>query len=327
MSRSDIFEGDGKRNLVIPTDSIPPAAWQAIYYHLSKKVETSRQLYTGAFEIKKEDIVDLIHRIEQAAIGYGPQAEKLEFEIDFRDDGSQRLTSLEKYLAIDFSHKRCCTKRVAIDYDFILSPSTELSIDQNPAQKFKVFIIIDQDFFSGDDPEQAGFFNDGIAGKNILTLIEYSDYAVSRSLHAAIEDWVSALPKRKVPFILRVLPKVLKSFYGALPAFGAAAVAIPFIRFSAVVSAIDLVSVILFAICAMTSSFGLLSAFVPWSLDTIAKLQPTSYLLLTAGDAERKLKIQSEGRSRIALFSFIFSTVIVGFLVGTLSSLFADLIG
>lgn len=326
MSRADIFEGDSKKNLVIPTDSIPPAAWQAIYYHLSKKVEVSRQLHTGAFEITKDDIVDLVQRIEQAAVGYGPQAEKVEFEIDFRDDGSYKLSSLEKYLATDFGHKRCCTKRVAIDFDFILSPSTELSIDESPAQKFKVFMIIDQDFFSDDDPEQAGFFTDGVAGKNVLAIVEYSDYAVSRSLHGAIDDWVASLPKRQVPAILRFLPKVLKGFYGAIPALGSAAVAIPFIRFSNPVNTSDVVSTVLIAICAMTFGFGLLRAFVPWSLDTIAKLQPTTYLLLTAGDSERKRKISGENRRRAAIFYFIFSSVIMAFLMGTLSSLFASAI-
>lgn len=140
MSTDILTEGGDEKYLLLPSDRIPPSAWQAIYYHLSKKVETRRKLYPGAFEIAKDDLIDIVNRLNQAITGYGPRATKVEFEIDFRHDTSEKLTSLEKFIALDFAHKRSCAKRISVDLDFILSPATELtSDDKNPPQKFKVF--------------------------------------------------------------------------------------------------------------------------------------------------------------------------------------------
>ena len=233
---TEIFSGNERdnehKNLVIPTANIPPAAWQAIYYHLSKKTEVNRKLHNGAFEIDKNSIIDLIYRLKQSITGYGPQAEKVEFSITFRKDSSEQLSSLERFATSDFSHKSSPTKSLAIDFDFIVCPATELSIDQNPPQKFKVFILLDQDFFSDPDSEQASFFPDGIAGKNIMSVVEYSDYAISRALRATVDEWVSTLPRRDTPAILKSLPKLIRWFRGSLPSFASALAVIPFLRFA-----------------------------------------------------------------------------------------------
>lgn len=316
--------GNDHKNLIIPTDQIPPAAWQAIYYHLSKKVEINRKLHTGAFEIDKNKIVDLVQRLQQSIVAYGPDAQKVEFTVDFRNDSTQKLSGLEKFLVTDLSHKGSATKRVAIDFDFILAPHTEVQAANNPAQKFKVFIILDQDFFADPDPEQPGFFPDGVAGKNILSIVEYSDYSISRSLQSVVDEWVSTLEKREVPPILKALPRVIRWFNGSIPAFAASLVAIPFIRYADPADVGELANLIFIAAMLMFFSFASIKTFVGWSLGVIAKVQPTTFLLVTTGDHGRKTSIEKANLKRSAIFAFSFVTVVVSFLVGTLSNLFAE---
>ncbi|WP_144039861.1 hypothetical protein [Novosphingobium sp. TH158] len=321
-----IDPSEGGKNLVIPTDKIPPAAWQAIYYHLSKKTETRKKLHSGAFTIDKDKIIDLIYRLKQSIVAYGPQAEKVEFTVAFRNDTSEQLSSLEKFIATDVSHKGAQTKSVAIDFDFIVCPANELQGGMMPPQKFKVFMLLDQDFFSDPDPEQAGFFNDGVAGKNVLSVIEYSEYSVSRALQGAVDEWVATLPRRDVPFVLKKLPTSIRAFNGAIPIFAAVLAIVPFMRFSNPLSFSQGALLLLQAMSAALFVFGFMKIFIKWALNTIAKIQPTTYLLISSGDQERRTRIEKEIKRRSARFAFVFGVVIVGFLVGTLSSLFASYI-
>lgn len=314
--------GDGGDNLIIPTGNIPPAAWQAIYYHLSKKVEVTRKLFSGAFTIRKENIIDLIDRLEQVITAYNPQASKVEISFQFRKDTSENLTGKEKFIAFDVSHKASATKSIAIDFDFIMCPANELS-NSGPPLKFKVFGMIDQDFFSDPDPEQAGFFEDGVAGKNIVFVVEYSEYMISRALVTAIDDWVETLNKREVAGILKRIPKFIRFMRGSIPPLACGFMIIPFVRSDVVLTEENQLSSLLLLMASLFLIFGITKIFIGWIMTTIAKIQPTTYLLFTSGDTNRMDSIKRKSSRRVAIFVGICTLGVLAFVIGTFSSLFA----
>lgn len=184
--------------------------------------------------------------------------------------------------------------------------------------------MIDQDFFDEDQSDGSFFFPDGIARKNILSTIEYSDYSVSQALHAIIEDWVAALPKREVPGLLRSLPRAIRSFRGALPALACAFGSIPFLRYAEPQSIAESFQLLLVYAVSTILIYGFAKWGVSSALDALVKLQPTTYLLITTGDKNRKDKIEGESRRRSVTFWFLLTAGLFGFFVGTCSSLFAS---
>ena len=183
-------------NLVIPTDRVPPAAYQAIYHHLTRKTESISKVYSGAYIIEKSDIEQLQARLDQVITQYRVHNKRCEITATFDDWGSESFSSIERFSLQNLGIIPCATRLISIEFDFLVMLPTEIPECEEIAQRYKLAIKINQK-----DDEMV----DAVAHlparrrrryefEDDATLhIEYADFTVGRVLQTVFEDWIGSL--------------------------------------------------------------------------------------------------------------------------------------
>ena len=199
------YKSDGS-TLVISGEDIPFGAYQAIYHKLTKKVEKRSKSYKDAFELNFSDIQNLNDRLNQLVKQFDVKSCRCQVSHALRDDTSREFSSFEKFKLADLS-MRSRTRSLSYDFDFLIILKPEIPQASEVAQRFKIEIVFDQDFIEDEDYDAPHFIRGMFIGRNIQYLIEYSDYAVSESLSATVENWISSLPKKEPTELRKFLQK------------------------------------------------------------------------------------------------------------------------
>ena len=192
------------RNIIIPQGKVPPAAYQAIYYKLTQKTEKLREIFDEAYEVNVDNIVQLDAMVLQTVRQFNPEQYNSNCTISFFRDEALEFSSIDQFRSINFLSRKA-TQYVEYAFDFYTIRPVEINDVDDIAQRFRVVVKIDQDIVE-EDTDGVPFFMKGmIYGRNIRLIVEYSDYAIGRTLQVCVQDWIKTLPYQKVPKIINTL--------------------------------------------------------------------------------------------------------------------------
>ena len=195
----------------------------------------------------------------------------------------------------------------------------ELPEAEDIVQRFKVSVHVDEDFMEED--EGVPFFVRGmLSGGNIRLNIEYSDYAVGRTLQVCVQDWVKALSRRRVPGIIKWAERHADLFSYLTPyVFGSAA-----LLGASRLSFYDdnklsfqlLIQTMAISLIFMGIGRYLIIAFYR----QIELAKPLTFIQITNGDSIRAHQLKSRQRIKAGLAVFIFVTIVSGVAINLFSA-------
>ncbi len=312
--------------LVIAGEDIPFGAYQAIYHKLTKRVEKRTKTYKDAYDVSYEDIHNLHQRLSQLLKQYSVRSNRCQITYDIKDDTSREHSSFEKFNMSDCSI-RSCTKSLNYEFDFLIVLQAEVPEASEIAQRYTVSINIDQDFYENNDFDAPYFMRGMIYGKNINLSIEFSDYAVSQAIQAAVDGWIETLPKRESGKFLKfanILEKPVRNYSTSV---------IRILCFSMGVVAIynshsikDGFILILSAMTLASLMTTISDGFVDNFYKNISNIRPMTYLTITQGDRDRKISLLRKVESAKAVSSFLLFGLVITITVSVFSNFIYDMI-
>jgi hypothetical protein len=307
--------------LVISDERVPTAAYQAIYHRMTAKVERLSEIFRDTYTVKVDDISQFHNFVQQAILQFKPQAQKTEITVSLRKGESHTFSDFQKFCNFNFS-STCATSKIVYEIDFFTVLPVEIKEAEDIVQRFKMSLMIDQDFID-DNHEIPAYLFSRIAGNNISLSIEYADYSVARNLQGIVRDWVESLPgikkssmaefwSNRADFFNFFVPRVLP--FGVL--MGAS--------YTAINGSINSLS-----LAAQFLLFSLGLAIVSQILGHVLVVQfyrafnesvPLTFILLTEGDRRRYGTVKKKRARRAKWMGIIAVSVFIGFFVSLFAS-------
>lgn len=319
------MSGTGENgHLVIPQGKVPASAYQAIYHKLTSKVEKLTETFDERYDICVNDIVHLDTMLNQVVYPLKPEGRNSYCNVSFRKDEGINFSSVDKLRLFNFTTQKC-TESIEYNFDFYTILPVEIKEAEDIVQRFKVKLKIDQDFVE-EDSDIPPHIRHYVTGRNIMLLVEYSDYAVGRSLQSCVQDWVTSLPCRKVNGFVKLLDKksdALTAFtpyvFSASLLFGLSSVQVD--------SQVESTSFILFSlsISILTLIFG--KILIVEFFKNLAYIKPLTFINFTNGDATRKREISNTRSLKIGVSSFFAITIACNILTNLFANSIWEKIG
>lgn len=316
--------GGSKSNLVISEGKVPVAAYQAIYHKLTSKVEKIFETFDDAYEVTINNIVHLDNMISQVIYPLKPEAFNSNCSISFKKDQKIAISSIEKLRVQNFTTERP-TESLEYVFDFYTVLPVEIEDVEDVVQRFKVVLKVDQDFVEEEDG-LPWVLRGVVTGRNINLRIEYSDYAVGRSLQVCVQDWIKSLPVKKVPKVVKFLDSK-SEFIGYV---------VPYIFVMAFFLGASyryfdrgdvLYSELMWAFGTSLALFVFGKFLCVQFFRQLILMRPLTFIKITNGDVNRCENLL-KGRNRTrALAVFFGGTIVCGVLVGLFSSFLEKKLG
>lgn len=184
-------------NLALPTDRLPSSLMSAIFDSISSPFETIRRKKSGGYSVGLSNVEDLYFRIEQIVQQYHLRGKRCEFVLSVEEGGVYRFTSLEKLQKANLTALNKEVTALGIHFDIlIIPPKTTDDIEEPTSQRFKLEISIEDPFRAIEIADDYSFLGLKLRQQKVHSAdirIEYSDYAVSRTLLAVAEEWLDGL--------------------------------------------------------------------------------------------------------------------------------------
>lgn len=200
----------------------------------------------------------------------------------------------------------------------------EIPEAEDIVQRFKVNVVIDQDFVEEQDGGVPFILRAMTAGSNIRLKIEYSDHAVARNLQVVVQDWVESLEVTKVPYFYKSMESRSEFLNAFVPYFFVAASLYGLSRYSYPAETESAVSKLLIALSITTLMF-IVGRFLIGQLYTQMQIaKPLTFISLTAGDRSRREKFRKKQSRKAWLVSIIGVTIICGIGVNIFSTLLVE---
>ena len=184
-------------SLALPTDRLSSNLLSAIFDSISTPFETIKRKKSGGFVVTLQNVEDLFHRIDQVVQQYQLRGMRCDFVLSVEEGGVYRFTSLTK---LQGSNLAAMTKQViaiGINFDIlIIPPKSDVDIDEPIPQRFKLEIGIEDPLRAIKSRDDYSFLGLRLRQPEINSAeirIEYSEYAVSRTLLAVSEEWLDGL--------------------------------------------------------------------------------------------------------------------------------------
>lgn len=311
-------ENDTSRIGTIAQDRIPVAAYQALYYKLTKRVEKIKDSFDDAYEIKIDDIVQLDNILHQAVNQIRPQGSKSFCTISFREKETIEFSSIQKMRIHNFS-RPCNTSAISYSFDFFTIISSEIEGADDIVQRFSIKVKIDQDFVEDDDAIP-WIFKGLVSGKNISYEIEYSDHSVARNLQACVNDWVKSLKCRKIPKFILWFDSKSDFFTAFIPQMFAASLLIGQATFGTLALGNTARSIALaIGLAILAVSIG--KFFIVNLYRSLTIIRPKTYLLITSGDTDRMNAMIRKTSYHVKFSYFIGGTILAGIFVNIFSNI------
>jgi hypothetical protein len=319
---------NGNNQIAIPADEIPFSAYQAIYHKLTKKVEKNVKHYNDAYTITLPDVENLNNRIEQLLKQYQVKLNRCEVSHTFKDDQNREHSSFEKFKIADCSIRSCTTK-LNYQYDFMVVLPPEISGLPEIAQRYKIDVLFDQDFFEKTDINAPFFMRGMMFGKNITATVEYADYVVFQAICSTIDGWVNTLPKKEPGKFVKFLMDregVVRQFADtAVRFFGLIGGAVA-LSANTTIDAGRVGSIILFCFALAFTSYSVVGYAVDKFYKNIYNFIPLTFLSITDGDRDRMDKMIKNRSKSISISLFIVTAIILAASVNIGSSWLYEII-
>jgi hypothetical protein len=184
-------------DLIIPLEKVPVAAFQALYHQLTRKTEELEKSYNQTVKLDILSIQDLHHHFQQTVSQYNIQASDAEVVLGLSNGEIHRISSVEKFTAINWSSFTSSSTSVSIRYSFLIVNPNGSMTSELVAQPFSLTVIMERrapqfrfgqldfvpthDYTNGDHPTRLG----------CRSKISYSDVAVGRTIQVLVDDWVN----------------------------------------------------------------------------------------------------------------------------------------
>ncbi len=303
-------------HIIIPQDKVPAAAYQAIYHKLTSKIEKLHQYFDDAYTIGVSDIVQLNDMLCQLVRQYAVESQSSTCSISFHKDEKITTSSIEKFRIINFSTQKP-TEALEYIFDFYTILPVEIKEAEDIVQRFKVIVKVDQDFI--EESEGMPFFVRGIvSGKNILLVIEYSDYAVGRNLQVCVQDWVDNLPSKKIPKTLEFFEKQVEFLGVSFPYIFVAACLFGLSKFG--VSEVGNSYEFILKSLSIASLMYIIGRTLSVKFfDVISRTKPLTFIKITNGDMARSKKLEESRSKKKAFAVFLGSTLVFGVIANLFS--------
>ena len=304
-------------HLIIPQDKVPAAAYQAIYHKLTSKIEKLHEVFDEAYEIEVRDIAQLDSMLCQIIRQYPTESQSSKCAISFRKDERIEVSSIEKFRLLNLTTNKP-TEAIEYTFDFYTILPVEIKEAEDIVQRFKVTLKVDQDFVEeGDDMP---FYVVGMmSGKNIRMTIEYSDYAVGRTLQTCVQDWVDALPSKRVPLVIKFLEKRADFFHVFVPYLFASASLYGASKFE-VQNLQNMTQIIMIGISVAILMFVVARILIILFYKELNQSKPLTFIKLTNGDKVRSQKIILARGKKYAALAFISASICLGIIVNLFSA-------
>lgn len=158
-----------------------------------------------------------------------------------------------------------------------------------------------------------------MSGRNIRLVIEYSDYAVGRTLQVCVQDWIKHLPTRKMPKIFSIFKDQWELGVLGVPYLFASASLFGFSRVT-LKNSLDIGPHILSSLSFVILMF-LAGRFLGQQFFQQLNLsKPLTFMLITNGDKLRREKMIKTRAKKVALSIFFAGTILTGIAVNLWSS-------
>lgn len=307
-------------NLVIPVEKVPVAAFEAIYQHITRKIETLNKSYKGDFKLTFRNLEELYRQIEQSVAQYQIKAKKCEVSFTLSNGEVHTYSTFEKFASMNYNAITHRIRNISISYDFlVIPPPTDLQLEEL-SQRYKIRVDYTQEMEESEHIIISGgiFLREITLGSApVLTHIEYSDYAVARHVQSLLDDWVErlrfsderVLGKKTLKWTRRiataaVFALVIAAFIGSVffeP--GSYASYVTPMRYFAMVLAVAITALIvgIYLDTQVTKLTGLLTA--------------KTTIQITHGDKEAMNKLLDSRKKSYTSLYFVFSAIIVAMIV------------
>lgn len=300
--------------LLITSDAVPVAAYQAIYHKLTGKVEKLTEKFNDVYLVTELDVLHLNRLIEQHVFQYGPKGTNCEITVSLHENESFKFNSFEKFSHFNFKGISQPTSVLNYQFDFYSVFPSEIPEAQEIVQRYKIVLRLDQDFLDEFD-NLPSFIRFSVSGDNIVLTIEYTDYAVARALQGVVRDWVAGLTSCKSPKLAKAFSRFRFAWMQSIAPFVILLTAVGALLAAKKMTIVSLESLVKFfcvsAIIGAVATIG--TRLVMIGLDSVVqKLTPVTHLMLTKGDQERKSARDSSANKNRAILAFLVFVVVAG---------------
>ena len=296
-------------HLVISGDKVPVAAYQAIYHKITSRVEKLAQTFPDAYIITADDIIHLDRLLNQSIIQYPVKSSSSNCGISLHKNERIEPSSFEKFRIFNFSMNHP-TSKISYQLDFMTVLPVEIVNANDIVQRFKVSVIIDQDFVEEED-NLPTFMKGMLSGNNISLVVEYSDYNVGRNLQVTVQDWVSSLQGQPNPSWIRHLEQKSDFVSTIVPRLGLAA---GLFGLSKWWHPVDTASVVRDLFLGLGWSVVIYIAFhiiVVEMYRQLSQARPLTFICLTKGDIDRRTTMALRRKRKAAITLGLLTLIIV----------------
>ncbi|WP_133030658.1 hypothetical protein [Sphingomonas sp. PP-CE-1G-424] len=316
----------GVGDLVIPIEMVPVEAFQAIYHKLTERTESLQKRYSEIVVLTPQAVEDLHHHFTQSVSQYNVKASTSGVTMSLENGENHSISSVEKSSTINWASFAAKTQVIRIEYDFlIILPMTRAEVG-DIGQRFKfilAFLPVRHEFSY---EQEAGIIFGPFSSSRRKSMIsaalsiEYSDFAVARTLQLIADEWIGRITKadddtsslkacgrvsKYAGYLIPVMmiAALLGGIYFEIPNYHNL---ITPMRYLLVVVALAVVAAI---------GGGLISEKIS---DTCRLLAPASRLDFTKGDRDAHADLIKRRKAARGSLTFVSGAVIVAFIVGLL---------
>ena len=175
-------------DLIIPIEKVPVEAFQAIYHHLTQKTEVLNKQYAEVFAIDANAVSDFHYHFQQAVASYHIKASNSEVVLSLTNGEVHRISSVERFAAVNWSAFSAATNGLDLTYDFLVVPP-RIGELEDVSQRFRATLSIKKERPEYEVIVSVGGMRNSRFVYIIESSIEYADVSVARALQGIIDGW------------------------------------------------------------------------------------------------------------------------------------------
>ena len=306
-------------HLIISGDKIPVSAYQAIYHKLTSKVEKITQIFPDAYIINTEDIIQLNRLLQQSIVQYPVKSSNATCVVSLHKHENIEPSSFEKFKTFNFQMNKP-TSKVSYQFDFFTVLPVEIKTAEDIVQRFKVSIVIDQDFVEDSDDGVPIYLRTIMSGNNINLVVEYSDYNVGRNLQVTVQDWVNSLETKRVPAWIKIFEEKADFITSMFPKIAIAACLFGLTKWYNPADFRTLASSIFFGLGWAVMAHITAQVIVVEAYRQLAEARPLTFICITNGDFTRKSLLASRIRRKSSLSIALLTIALINIPVNLFSN-------
>ena len=298
----------------------------AIFDSIASPFDRISRHRKGAFVIEYDDIESLYYRVIQTMDQYNIKGQRCEFVFSTDEGGIFKFTSIEKLASANLNALTKAVRSLSVLFDILIFPPEKETISKDPeAQRFKLSLTIEDPVKIIEDSEEYRVLGINIQHPDYPTAnisIDYSDYAVSRTLLAIAEEWLEGLKGDTDSVLSPKSRKIMAKIGESLPAFFPISVLIGALIFEPEIypSVFTPIRYLLFVILLVIGGIAL-SVYTETRITRLLGIiSPKTTFLISSKDQKNRNDRVSLRKRAIRKIVFIFTGIVVATLIGVFAN-------